>query len=527
MFSNNERISQRQGYRLLFLAYFGSATMWVPKAVGTLPGGFDLLALGLGYGATGLYLWGLSQIQKRISLDHTHSFPLFMWIILQSVLVSSLTLFSFSNLMVEHLIAEEPIIVVILLILGIAAYGVSGGAEPFARAAEVLFWVVIIPFVLALIYSIKGINVDNFSLFQPVSEANHTTGYLKETIQRAFFIFLTYGSTIWMLWVPFSGKDSMRKASRNAFLLSMVLVVLAYGVLLGSFGRKAMNEIRDPIIEIMSSVQITGGFFKRTDALLMAIWFFALLMRLMLQSHVAVMLINEKLGKPKGTGIVSLLILLLVYWMYADERMESVVREAGRILTGPFLLLVPLVLLLCTGCGAVELEKRFFPMSLGVNEEGDFFFSEEQKRENLGKTPDYNHTKILLVQQDVFADTEKLDYLAEQLAKLKDMPWNTYILVAEEPKEYLDEAEGIELLLENHPEINPEGFPTIGGFLAEADNQDKTLLFPYLESEDDIPVITHYIKMEKWKERTLIPVREANGLFRKQGYWKENGIGSE
>ena len=58
-----------------------------------------------------------------------------------------------------------------------------------------------------------------------------------------------------MLWVPFSGKDSMRKASRNALLLSMVLVVLAYGVLLGSFGRKAMNEIGDPIIEIMSSVQ--------------------------------------------------------------------------------------------------------------------------------------------------------------------------------------------------------------------------------------------------------------------------------
>ena len=82
-------------------------------------------------------------------------------------------------------------------------------------------------------------------------------------------------------------------------------------------------------------------------------------------------------------------------------------------------------------------------------------------------------------------------------------------------------------MLENHPEIDPEGFPTIGGFLAEADNQDKTLLFRYLESEDDIPVITHYIKMEKWKERTLIPVREANGLFRKQGYWKENGIGSE
>ena len=53
-------------------------------------------------------------------------------------------------------------------------------------------------------------------------------------------------------------------------------MMLLYAVLLGNFGKYALAEIKYPAVVLMSNVSIKGSFFKRTDALMLAVWFFTL-----------------------------------------------------------------------------------------------------------------------------------------------------------------------------------------------------------------------------------------------------------
>lgn len=49
-----------------------------------------------------------------------------------------------------------------------------------------------------------------------------------------------------------------------------------YLILIGLFGVEALAQMKFPAVTMMSRVQVTGGFLKRTDAFMFSIWFFTL-----------------------------------------------------------------------------------------------------------------------------------------------------------------------------------------------------------------------------------------------------------
>ena len=64
--------------------------------------------------------------------------------------------------------------------------------------------------------------------------------------------------------------------AKNALAVIVGLNLVIYVILLGVFGRKALGVMEYPVLVLMSMVKLPGGFLKRQDAFMVAIWFFTL-----------------------------------------------------------------------------------------------------------------------------------------------------------------------------------------------------------------------------------------------------------
>ena len=61
-----------------------------------------------------------------------------------------------------------------------------------------------------------------------------------------------------------------------ALLLSGAFLLVEYVVLLGNFGGKSLASMSYPAVTLMNTVQFSGSFVKRLDALMLGVWFFTL-----------------------------------------------------------------------------------------------------------------------------------------------------------------------------------------------------------------------------------------------------------
>jgi hypothetical protein len=76
--------------------------------------------------------------------------------------------------------------------------------------------------------------------------------------------------------------------------------------MIGTFGEKALSVLPYPVITLMSMIQFKGGFLKRLDAIMLAVWFFTLFALLSLNLYYGSLLlrgaIDQENKKKRRTG---------------------------------------------------------------------------------------------------------------------------------------------------------------------------------------------------------------------------------
>lgn len=161
---------------------------------------------------------------------------------------------------------------------------------------------------------------------------------------------------------------------------------------------------------------------------------------------------------------------------------------------------IAIFLLFLCGCGNTELEDREFPTLLTVSDEADFASEWLNGLQQGIKKLDYNHLKVIVIEQAFIENEERM---AEMLALLKDdknVPLNAYIVVTKSLKELvtgteqLDEPLGdyLEKLLEHGDTVKKETYPTIGMFYQEDKNRKETLFVPIVALVEEKPEVTSY-----------------------------------
>lgn len=176
------------------------------------------------------------------------------------------------------------------------------------------------------------------------------------------------------------------------------------------------------------------------------------------------------------------------------------------------------------GCASTELEERCFPLMVGIGyedgeisyvlgfprtgdsgentssiseiyvpevSEKDFQKSKTVYEGHLNKTVDYNHLKVIILEEDLLEQVDAYNQVLKYLVKTEEFPRNTYVCAAEDIEDFMETEEKLPQELGtyleeyiNHHEAKKKHIVTLGDLLDEKENQKRALDIPYLDAED-------------------------------------------
>ena len=479
--------------------------------------------------------------------------------------MASYTAYLFSTLMLNGLVENISFYLVLLLILLLAFYGMAGGIEGRARVYEMLFWFLMIPLFLMLFAACREVKPAYWS---PVFVADG-----KEVLSGSYYVLFCYSMVSIVLFLKEYVSDDKKhiSAAEKAVGFSGGVFAVLYLILLGLFGVDALAQMKFPAVTMMSRVQVTGGFLKRTDAFMFSIWFFTLYAMLnsmvFYSGNLAAKVIRDCGGylERKKRMLPYLILLLLVYGVtvlfYRNQQFLDCVTFLLWKIGTPFVVGVPVLLcltgerkkhnkkvrvlvLVCflfgclflQGCNVAELEDKAFPVLLNIRDQDDFQNVWLNHEYAGNKEVDYNHLKVVLIERSFLEKEAEVEDMLSMLEQEKEVPWNAYVMTTESC-DRLAQTEGeldvllgnyLEELLENTSAIDQKAYPTLGMLYEERANHLETLYIPFVDIEgeqpgaveDDTekPQITAYEVWKRGRAAGLVDTDTARAAFFTQNF---------
>lgn len=532
MFSENNQISGRQVFRLLTYDFLGMGTLLLPTMLADTAGRDGIFCILAGILSTFLYLKLLRYLLKGMKTSYPDflkqecgkicGYVLWGGYFLYFILMASYTAYLFSTLMLNGLVENVSFYLVLLLILLLAFYGMAGGIEGRARVYEILFWFLMIPLFLMLFAACREVKPVYWS---PVFVADG-----KEVLSGSYYVLFCYSMVSIVLFLKEYVADRKKcvGAAEKAVWFSGGVFAALYLILIGLFGVGALAQMKFPAVTMMSRVQVTGGFLKRTDAFMFSIWFFTLYAMLnsmvFYSGNLAEKVIRDCGGYLEGKKrmLPYIILLLLVYGVtvlfYRNQQfLDCVTFLLWRIGT-PFVVGVPVLLcltgerknhkknvrvlvLVCflfgclflQGCNVAELEDKAFPVLLNIRDQDDFQNVWLNHEYAGNKEVDYNHLKVVLIERSFLEKEAEVEDMLSMLEQEKEVPWNAYVMTTESC-DRLAQTEGkldtllgnyLEELLENTSGIDQKAYPTLGMLYEERANHLETLYIPFVDIEGE------------------------------------------
>ena len=575
MFSENNQISGRQVFRLLTYDFLGMGTLLLPTMLADTAGRDGIFCILAGILSTFLYLKLLRYLLKGMKTSYPDflkqncgkicGYVLWGGYFLYFILMASYTAYLFSTLMLNGLVENVSFYLVLLLILLLAFYGMAGGIEGRARVYEMLFWFLMIPLFLMLFAACREVKPAYWS---PVFVADG-----KEVLNGSYYVFFCYSMVSIVLFLKEYVADRRKcvGAAEKAVWFSGGVFAVLYLILIGLFGVEALAQMKFPAVTMMSRVQVTGGFLKRTDAFMFSIWFFTLYAMLnsmvFYSGNLAEKVIRDCGGYLEGKKrmLPYLILLLLVYGVtvlfYRNQQFLDCVTFLLWKIGTPFVVGVPVLLfltgerkkhnkkvrvlvLVCflfgclflQGCNVAELEDKAFPVLLNIRDQDDFQNVWLNHEYAGNKEVDYNHLKVVLIERSFLEKEAEVEDMLSMLEQEKEVPWNAYVMTTESC-DRLAQTEGeldvllgnyLEELLENTSGIDQKAYPTLGMLYEERANHLETLYIPFVDIEgeqsgaveDDTekPQITAYEVWKRGRAAGLVDTDTARAAFFTQNF---------
>ena len=575
MFSENNQISGRQVFRLLTYDFLGMGTLLLPTMLADTAGRDGIFCILAGILSTFLYLKLLRYLLKGMKTSYPDflkqkcgkvcGYVLWGGYFLYFILMASYTAYLFSTLMLNGLVENVSFYLVLLLILLLAFYGMAGGIEGRARVYEILFWFLMIPLFLMLFAACREVKPVYWS---PIFVADG-----KEMLNGSYYVFFCYSMVSIVLFLKEYVADRRKcvGAAEKAVWFSGGVFAVLYLILIGLFGAEALAQMKFPAVTMMSRVQITGGFLKRTDAFMFSIWFFTLYAMLnsmvFYSGNLAEKVIRDCGGYLEGKKrmLPYIILLLLVYGVavlfYRNQQFLDCVTFLLWKIGTPFVVGVPVLLcltgerkkhkkkvrvlvLVCflfgclflQGCNVAELEDKAFPVLLNIRDQDDFQNVWLNHEYAGNKEVDYNHLKVVLIERSFLEKEAEVEDMLSMLEQEKEVPWNAYVMTTESC-DRLAQTEGkldtllgnyLEELLENTSGIDQKAYPTLGMLYEERANHLETLYIPFVDIEGEQsgavqdetgkPQITAYEVWKRGRAAGLVDTDTARAAFFTQNF---------
>ena len=538
-FAQNESISPRQLYRLYVFNLLGVGTLVLPNNLAGL-GKYGFISIALGVFMAWLFMWIVSEVRERRKniYDRGYDKITYAKILIYDLIIAAYELsqaaflaWIFVKLIRDSLIPDELFTAVLLVIMAVCAYALSGGVECRARVYEVVFFFVLIPLAAMLLFAISDVRLDYLMIKDRVG----VEFGIADIFAGAYYVFAASISVFNILFIRERSVSQIRGSVSKAILTYAGILFLLYAVLLGSFGKYSLSEIEFPAVVLMSDVQIKGSFFKRADALMLSVWFFTLFSVLNMSLYYAVLRCEDfakntakvilTFNKNRGFGnnkqlscdrqkshdkekssirsrCIIFVIAVTVTLAYILESGDEIVKKyLGFLLCIAIPVIVVLTIgLMLTGCSAVELEERCFPTLAAVDivavdtdettdkEVVEFYYNMDKSYEpeyaddiktavdsfegRLSQKADTNHLKVILIGKTLRNDKAAYARFIEYCKTSKKFPRNTYVCIADDINDIFDNMGDYyeqKMNKENHEDGEP--IITLGTLLDDYTNE--------------------------------------------------------
>ncbi len=298
MFANNGKISAHQISCLLFVDWIGKLLLLLPLIRGTL-GGWDFFAAVI---LGSIWVWLYLVVIAGLSASVRQSFTGFLKervgsyaacaadVFVLFYLLGNLTFVTriTGRICHEYLLPEvsETLLAVCVFAAGLAT--AAGDRQKRARAAEILFFPIALALAVMLIASARGIRITNFKYEGTFDAA--------EVLKRSGAVFAAFSGAVLILYetpyINWEKKDCL-KAMRRGWIFTLVFLLAAFFAALGVLGENSLLRLQWPVLTLMSSASLPGGFLQRWDAVFLAFLLFSFLLSAGTSCHYLKRVANE------------------------------------------------------------------------------------------------------------------------------------------------------------------------------------------------------------------------------------------
>ena len=497
MFSENDRISQRQMERQIVLVLLCPA-FWQLAAYGASDGLCGIAGIFLGYGLLAvwcIYLVRLGGLYCRLESVMGKAGKVLLAVIYLCFLcfLGGTLLRKMEELSAAYLTAGVSKELCALFLAAAAGFGVGGEVQRRGRLAEALYPWILGGIAILLLLTIPQMHFSAFEYawktVKSVETVDNGSVFLRNVWRT-----LENGTPLALLPFLFAHVQKERQSlilpvARSVWKTGL-LVIAGSMALLGVFGRRGTATAQDPLLLLMAGTSLPGGFLERFDILWMAILLMGLLFTLgSLLFYVS--LVGEKTGLWKPQNPYVRVGAAFLVWLLSCAEGGWSVRYGYfpfflglTVLLGFFQKRMKKLRLAClafgsllflSSCGAVEPEKRLYPLAMafdyaeetgtwrvwyapanlavvtgqgkdseeeGTDEEPAALFFEaetfEEIRQHYDSTEEYDldtgHVQAIVFSDDLLGDRRRMEELLKELEQDRALGHHAYLFHAAAPE---------------------------------------------------------------------------------------------
>ena len=273
----NEKISNYQLTMFIVLTILGVGIFSLPRVVAeatnsdgwitTILGG--MIAIGEYYIISKLARkfpnFTFVEIAKEV-VGKVLAIPIIFVFLLNTIIVSSMVLRIFGEVIKMSLLFKTPIEVILISFLLLAFLLARGGIEPIVRFDEFVFPIMIFSVILLLALAIPDSDFTNILPIMRTKPMDFINGVMETSFAYTDFEFVLF-------IVPFI--KNREKIFKSGFIAILIVVAVYVGIVILSFAKLGVESVKHtmwPTLSMIRSINVPDSFIERLEGIIMPLW---------------------------------------------------------------------------------------------------------------------------------------------------------------------------------------------------------------------------------------------------------------